>query len=371
MTLTTYKVDGDALSTAIGPHQTIMANLTTRKEAHHLPRTVLQRLRRDKLDLDTIWAQVEATGFLESRDQMCAMLEYLYRTAAHGLCRSDISWTQYGWACIVGCTECSAGCLYCYAKELHNRRHEIYVRNGGLWKPGGRSMPRQYAKPFGVVQLLYERLGMPLRTRNRGRVFVNASSDVFHPMVPLNYIQTMFLAMGASPNLTFQVLTKRPERMVLEAAKLPWFPNIHMGVTVESAAHAYRKELLLQVPAAVKWISAEPLLGSLGDLDFAGIDWVVVGGESGHSKQRIRPAHPDWYRELRDKCLREGNAFFFKQVGHWVHESQLADTGLTAKTRRRPVHIWPDGSCSYRFGRVVKHDILDGREHKVYPAATA
>lgn len=309
-------------------------------------------------------------GIVQDVKGLYHLLNELYLNAKNGLIRSGISWTGYGWNCIVGCTVCSAGCSNCYADTGHSRRHRTYEEHQGNWNEYGKPMPRQYAKPFSVIQLLTERLGKPLRTSRPGRVFVNSSSDVFHSEVPLEYVQTMFLVMGACPHLTFQILTKRPERMAELAESLPWFPNIEMGVTIEDAKHLQRAEILKGIPAAVKWISAEPLLSSLKDIDLEGIDWVVVGGETGEKEQKIRPAHPDWYRELRDKCKQMGTAFFFKQTGDWVHESQLGDTGLTLKTKGRPVHLWPDGTKSYRFGRVVKHDVLDGRKHQDHPKSS-
>lgn len=349
-----------------GPHDGRPGN----KAGQPLPTRQRKRkpLRKDIEAIDAVYERAHRLGIVQSREELYAMLNGVYLEAASGLRKSDISWTGYGWSPIVGCTVCSAGCFFCYAEKLHNQRHAVFLKNNGLWKPGGKRMPLQYAKPFSVVQLLSDRLGMPLRTSRPGRVFVNPSSDVFHPAVPLDFIKKMFLVMGASPHLTFQILTKRPERMVEVMDELPWFPNIHMGVTIEGPATLGRLALLKQLPDhVVKWISAEPLIGPLGNLNLNGVDWVVVGGESGDKKQLIRPTHPDWFRSLRDQCSAQSVAFFFKQMGHWVPEDQLEHCKLADKTAGRPVHTWADGTKSYRFGRVVIHDIFDGQKHLNYP----
>ena len=318
---------------------------------------------------DLVYSYATNLGIVDSRQALKDLLDSLRENAPRRLVPSDISWTNFGWAAVVGCTVCSTGCHFCYAELLHDQRHEIYKRNDGLWRPDGNRMAAQYALPFSTVQLLPERLGSPLRTNKPGRVFVNASSDVFHRDVPVDFIQMMFFVMGACPHLTFQILTKRPERLVELAGRLPWFPNIHMGVTVESDQTAYRVDLLKQVPATVRWISAEPLLSSLSNLDLSGIHWVIVGGETGAKDQKIRAAHPDWFRELRDHCRQSKVAFFFKQLGSWVHDSQLEGACLVNKTRGRPIYDWPDGTRSYRFGRVRIHDRLDGAEHREFPTA--
>ncbi|MCA8936476.1 MAG: DUF5131 family protein [Planctomycetes bacterium] len=317
--------------------------------------------------VDRVFDHAFDLGIASSREALNMQLNQMYQQAPRGLIRSQISWTTYGWACIVGCTACSSGCIFCYAKMLHDRRHEIYLKNNGCWKPDGKRMPVQYAKPFGEIQLLTERLGMPLRTRTPGRVFVNASSDVFHEEVPIDYIQKMFLVMGSCPHLRFQILTKRAKRLHELADRLPWFDNIEMGVTVDDHNAVKRAELLKQTPAKTKWVSAEPLLSPLREMNLSGLDWVVAGGETGAKEQKIRAAHPDWYRELRAACREANVAFFFKQTGDWVHESQLADTGLTGSTAGRPIHEWPDGTRSFRFGRVIRHDILDGQKLQEYP----
>ena len=143
-------------------------------------------------------------------------------------------------------------------------------------------------------------------------IFVNSMSDLFHEAIPEDYIASIFEVMGKAEQHTFQVLTKRQDRLAELAAHLPWHPNIWMGVTIENRRFVHRADVLRGVPAAVRFISAEPLLGPLERLNLSGIDWLIAGGESGH---RCRPVKLESLRELRDRCLDEGVAFFFKQWG--------------------------------------------------------
>jgi protein gp37 len=143
-------------------------------------------------------------------------------------------------------------------------------------------------------------------------VFVNSMSDLFHERIPLNFIRKVFTSMEDNPQHTFQVLTKRPERVLELADSLPWPGNVWMGVSVENRQFVQRADVLREIHPAVRFISAEPLLGPLKNLNLKGIDWLIAGGESGF---RHRPVKADWIRELRDRCAREEVAFFFKQWG--------------------------------------------------------
>jgi protein gp37 len=143
-------------------------------------------------------------------------------------------------------------------------------------------------------------------------IFVNSMSDLFHERIPDDYIAQIFEVMGAAGQHTFQILTKRHERLAQLAPDLPWHPNVWMGVTIENRRFVHRADYLREVPAAVRFISAEPLLGPLEGLDLSGIHWLIAGGESGH---RHRPVKIEWLRELRDNCVDEGVAYFFKQWG--------------------------------------------------------
>jgi protein gp37 len=162
------------------------------------------------------------------------------------------------------------------------------------------------------LKLWPSRLGQPLRWKRPRMIFVNSMSDLFHEDIPLEFIADVFDVMARADHHTFQILTKRHERLAEVAGKLNWPANVWMGVSVENRRFVGRADALRQVPAAVRFISAEPLLGRLGGLDLDAIDWLIAGGESG---PRHRPVKAEWIRELRDRCQSEGVAFFFKQWG--------------------------------------------------------
>jgi protein gp37 len=225
---------------------------------------------------------------------------------------SPIEWTNWTWNPVVGCTRVTAGCSACYAFALHDRRHAIYVANGGLWHPGGEPMPRQYALPFSVVQLLPERLEQPLHVKQPCLIFVNSVSDLFHSQVPDDYIRQVFDVMRQAHWHTFQILTKRVGRLRRLGPTLDWPPNVWMGVSIENDALTVRADALRAVPALVRFLSCEPLLGPLPSLSLDGIHWVIVGGESGPD---ARPMREEWAVDLRDRCLAVEVPFFFKQFG--------------------------------------------------------
>lgn len=290
---------------------------------------------------------------------------------------STISWTDRTWNPTVGCTRVSAGCDHCYAFALHDQRHEA-------WKAGRfPGAPAQYHTPFSEVQLLPERLDIPLRWRKPSRIFVDSMADLFHADVPIEFIFRTLAVMAAASWHTFQILTKRPRRMLNvmadpatpdfihdEAAALsaewgrkvllpdpfPWpLPNVWLGTSVENQEAAYRIDFLMRTPAAVRFLSCEPLLGPLDlahwlpvRMDFSTpyhgtqcdetgcesmalferpgrafnslihecpkhierIDWVIAGGESGRGH---RPVDLEWVRGIRDQCVAAGVPFFFKQ----------------------------------------------------------
>lgn len=336
-----------------------------------------------------------------------------------------IEWTDTVWNPVTGCSKVSEGCRNCYAFALHDMRHKAFLE--------GKKLPQQYAKPFSEIQLFPERLDQPLRWRKSRRIFVNSMSDLFHDQVPDEYLDQVFAVILAcatigNPEHTFQILTKRPERMLkyftdrepFELIKawskagdgwitmndpdvyfseyiegltchdwdkdgrnsnaseyMPWgylkglwpLPNVWLGTSVENQKAAdERIPLLLQVPAAVRFLSCEPLLGPV-DLEFIaqfehednegygvaaikGIDWVIVGGESGTN---ARPIHPDWARDLRDQCQEYGVAFFFKQWGEWFPRDQW---------EYNPDLILPDDNAAYTDG--PKTYVFDG-VYGLYP----
>ena len=210
---------------------------------------------------------------------------------------SAIEWTGVTWNPVTGCTKVSPGCARCYAERLARR-----LRAMGSPK---------YARGFEVA-LHRETLDDPLRWRQPRLVFVNSMSDLFHDAVPDAFVEAVFRTMNAASRHTFQVLTKRPERAAALGRRLRWTANVWLGTSVETEPYLRRLEPLRRTPAAVKFLSLEPLLGPLPSLDLEGVDWVIAGGESGPG---ARPLDPDWARAIRDKCARSGVPFFFKQWG--------------------------------------------------------
>jgi len=210
---------------------------------------------------------------------------------------SKIEWTDATWNPITGCTKISPGCANCYAETFAERFR------------GVKNHP--YEQGFDL-KMWPNRLLLPLDWKKSKRIFVNSMSDLFHKDVPEEFIFAVFETMNQADWHTFKILTKRAERMLDLNERLPWAPNIWMGVSVENADYAYRVDVLRQASARIKFLSVEPLLGPIPKLDLTNIDWVIVGGESG---RRARPLNPDWVRGIRDQCQDAGVKFFFKQWG--------------------------------------------------------
>lgn len=220
--------------------------------------------------------------------------------------KSTIEWTEATWNPTTGCDRISSGCDNCYALTLARR-----LKAMGSAKYQNDGDPRTSGPGFKVT-IHEDTLDVPLRWREPRTVFVNSMSDLFHARVPLDYVRRVFDVMAATPRHTYQVLTKRASRLARLAPQLEWPGNVWMGVSVESTAELHRVDSLRVVPAAVRFVSAEPLLGPLTGIDLAGVHWLIAGGESG---PRARPVAPDWVRALRDTCLLSDTAFFFKQWG--------------------------------------------------------
>lgn len=208
---------------------------------------------------------------------------------------------------MTGCTRISPGCDHCYAATLaQTKTRETYLRQIPV-----KDTPPNRADPF-APRFWKQRLDLPLRWKEPRRIFVNSMSDLFHAHFSLELIAQVFEVMNRATRHQFQVLTKRPERALRLSPHLTWSDNIWMGTSIETMDFADRANRLRQIPAAVRFISAEPLLGSLESLDLTGIDWVIGGGESGLG---FRPCQAEWARSLRDLCQRDGVAFFWKQWG--------------------------------------------------------
>ncbi|MEU1749993.1 DUF5131 family protein [Micromonospora arida] len=220
--------------------------------------------------------------------------------------KSAIEWTEATWNPTTGCDRISSGCDNCYALTLAKR---LKAMGSAKYQTDGD--PRTSGPGFGIA-LHPDALDIPRRWRDPRTVFVNSMSDLFHARVPLEYVQQVFEVMRETPRHTFQVLTKRASRLARLAHHLDWPVNVWMGVSVEDESHRSRIDCLRQVPAAVRFISAEPLLGPLPRLNLAGMDWLIAGGESG---QGCRPMDRSWVTDLRDQCDQAGTAFFFKQWG--------------------------------------------------------
>lgn len=232
--------------------------------------------------------------------------------------QTTIEWTTYTWNPTTGCSKTSPGCKYCYAVAMTKRLMAM-----GQYK---------YRNDFELTVHDVE-LQRPYTWKKPRKVFVNSMSDLFHNDVPLEFIKKVFKVMNDTPQHIYQVLTKRAERLEEISEELNWTPNIWMGVSIENEDFLYRMDHLRNTPAQIKFISAEPLIGPLPDMNLDRIDWVIVGGESG---PKSRPIKGDWVIDIRDQCQSSDTSFFFKQWG-----------GVRKK----------------EFGR-----LLDGEEYNEYPS---
>lgn len=269
-----------------------------------------------------------------------------------------IEWTDVTWNPLTGCAHVSPGCDGCYAARETAGRLSSHPAYEGLAVRAEGELPRF----TGEIRLHPDRVDQPLRWRKPRMVFVNSMSDLFHPDVPLDFMADIWATMHLADQHVFQVLTKRPQRMAhimreggdlygetlalirdffLATGSNPpqaiaWPPrNVWLGTSIESHQYAFRADHLRRAPAAVRFLSLEPLLGPLDNLDLTGTDWVIVGGESG---PKARPMHPDWVRSIRDRCNANGIPFFFKQWGEWTA------TKLDEPVNQRIELLRPDGS---------------------------
>ena len=211
--------------------------------------------------------------------------------------QSSIEWTEATWNPVTGCDKVSPGCAHCYAERMARRLRAMGTPN--------------YANGFAVT-LQPQMLEAPLKWRRPRKIFVNSMSDLFHEQVPAQFIDRVFGVMKQAHWHEYQVLTKRSQRLLELDASLPWASHIWMGVSVENHRFLHRIDDLRRTHAKVKFLSLEPLLGPLPSLNLSGIDWVIVGGESGPG---ARPMNPTWVSSIRDQCAAARVAFFFKQWG--------------------------------------------------------
>lgn len=210
---------------------------------------------------------------------------------------SSIEWTEVTWNPVTGCNKISDGCKHCYAERMANRLHAM-------------GNPR-YQNKFNVT-LHNDLINTPRKWNKPKRIFVNSMSDLFHESIPSEFIQKVFITMNETSQHSYQVLTKRPERLFEISNILNFTENIWIGTSVENVKVTNRIEILRKIPARIKFLSCEPLLGPLDKLNLNGINWVIVGGESGPG---ARPMEADWVRSIRDQCKKQSVAFFFKQWG--------------------------------------------------------
>lgn len=321
--------------------------------------------------------------------------------------RSAIQWTDATWNPTVGCSRTSPGCDHCYAVRDGRRLQHLDAYAGtiadGEWT--------------GLVRFLPGRLDQPLRWRRSRRIFVDSMSDLFHPGVPDRVVAEVFAVMAGAPHHVFQVLTKRPQRMASVVARLVepglgasdpealgalsgesdetmslldvacrrlaaggvipagvsfrWpLPNVWLGTSIESDHYAFRADHLRSTPAAVRFLSLEPLIGSVGSVDLTGINWVIVGGESGPN---ARPMASSWVCDIRDRCAAGHVAFFFKQWGSWVPLVELGSDAVNSPDGGdRTVVVGRSPATMIRAGRrtgVVDPHRLEGEVHQDFPVA--
>jgi protein gp37 len=222
------------------------------------------------------------------------------------MAKTTIEWTQVTWNPVTGCDKTSAGCDNCYALTLSKR-----LKAMGAEKYQNDGNPTTSGPGFGVTTHKAS-LAQPYKWKRPLTVFVNSMSDLFHAKVPLSFVQEVFHVMADTPQHTYQILTKRSLRLRRMADKLQWPANVWVGVSVEEPKVLNRIDDLREVPAAVRFLSVEPLIAALPDINLDGIDWVIVGGESGHVH---RPMESAWVEDIRDQCLQAKVPFFFKQWG--------------------------------------------------------
>lgn len=277
--------------------------------------------------------------------------------------KSTIEWTDATWNPVTGCTKVSQGCKNCYAETWANRKMGEFSKD----------------KNRGFTDIIChgDKLNIPSKWQKPKRIFVNSMSDLFHEEVPFGFIDKVFQVIEKCERHTFQILTKRPERMQEFFRKAPWrLKNVWLGVSVEDQKTADKRiPILLQVPAVVRWISAEPLLGEIDLNAFLGVpqnekdffrdliklDWVVVGGESG---SKARPINYFWVKRILHSCIATNVPFFFKQWGQWVDPTQIPDYDYHIKYAEK---IEMNNRNYYKLGKSVSKNFIDGKQYLEMP----
>jgi protein gp37 len=250
---------------------------------------------------------------------------------------SSIEWTELTWNPVTGCTKISPGCKFCYAEVMSRRLKAMGVD--------------KYSEGFNI-RTHPDTLNIPFSWKKPKVVFVNSMSDLFHPEVPIDFIKAVFSVMNQTPQHIYQVLTKRSERLLELSAELNWTDNIWMGVSIENEDYRHREDDLSQTPAKTKFLSIEPLIGAIKNLKLEKIDWVIVGGESGH---KARPIKKKWVDYIRLQCENSAVAFFFKQWGKTKFNENQFDPTIDTE---HPQHA--KGGCE-----------LDGKVYRQMPEKAA
>lgn len=233
------------------------------------------------------------------------------------MAETEIEWTDATWNPVAGCSIVSAGCTHCYAMEMARRLEAMGVEKyRGLTRRSGKR-----AVWNGRVREDRESLSLPYRWRKPRKIFVNSMSDLFHEKVSDAFIKAVWKVMSETPHHNYQILTKRPDRMAsfVNAKVSAVLPNVWLGTSVENADVVERIDHLRAASAAIRFISFEPLIGPVGTVNLAQIDWAIVGGESGRA---ARPIREEWIDNIHDQCVRSGTAFFFKQWGTWGKDNK-------------------------------------------------
>ncbi len=242
---------------------------------------------------------------------------------------SAIEWTDATWNPVAGCSVMSAGCTNCYAMQMARRLESMGVEKyrGLTRKSGSKTVWK------GIVHEDHGSLDIPVRWKKPRKIFVNSMSDLFHPSVSTEFISGVWSVMEQTPRHSYQILTKRPDRMVelSVSGQLSKLPNVWLGTSVENESVVERIDELRKVPAAIRFISFEPLIGPVGFVDLTGVDWAIVGGESGPG---ARPVREEWIDEIHDACRRLNTKFFFKQWGAWGKDNKRRSKKLNGRTYR-------------------------------------
>lgn len=298
---------------------------------------------------------------------------------------TKINWTDETWNVVVGCTKCSPGCDNCYAERMARRQIGMGTAK---YKDTINILEPPNFEWSGIVNCDEKSLDIPLHWRKPREIFVCSMSDLFHPKVPFEFIHKVFTITQKAYWHKYQILTKRAKRLLefsqtcikhdkygqaIQPSEGKYYhnyfawphENIWLGVTVCTPDEKPKIDILRQIPAAVKFISFEPLFRDMGEINLEGIDWVIVGGESG---PKARPMHPDWVRSIRDQCQATGVPFFFKQWGEWLSGTDKYALKINTYQGYYPKRVTRiKNTTFYRVSKKKAGCLLDGREHNEYP----